>query len=71
MSKAQRLLSYSLLSLITSNHIASANATGADEEEEEPDPKTKGLMNEDRAWCWREGCEGTPFIPPCLIISMP
>ncbi|KAF8889661.1 hypothetical protein BD779DRAFT_1611017 [Infundibulicybe gibba] len=45
MSKAERLLSYSLLSLIT-------------EEEEQYNPKDKGLLNDDGAWCWRENCKG-------------
>ncbi|KAF7325862.1 SH3 and PX-domain-containing 3 [Mycena kentingensis (nom. inval.)] len=56
MSKAERLLSYSLLSLITSQPLASAPVTGASLEEEEYNAKGKGLMNEDGAWCWREGC---------------
>ncbi|PSS03721.1 hypothetical protein PHLCEN_2v3946 [Hermanssonia centrifuga] len=60
MSKAQRLLAYALLSLVTSKPLASA-PTMADisEEDEEADSKLKGHMNEDGAWCWREGCEGT------------
>ncbi|KAL0959925.1 hypothetical protein HGRIS_011590 [Hohenbuehelia grisea] len=57
MSKADRLLSYSLLSLITSKPLASAPTTGATQEDEEVDAKGKGLMNSDGAWCWREGCE--------------
>ncbi|KAF7316396.1 SH3 and PX-domain-containing 3 [Mycena indigotica] len=56
MSKAERLLSYSLLSLITSQTLASAPVTGASVEEEEYNVKGKGLLNEDGAWCWREGC---------------
>ncbi|KAJ7064910.1 hypothetical protein C8F01DRAFT_1128718 [Mycena amicta] len=56
MSKAERLLSYSLLSLITSQPLASAPVTGASVEEEEYNAKGKGLLNEDGAWCWREGC---------------
>ncbi|KAF8960308.1 hypothetical protein BDZ97DRAFT_1665982 [Flammula alnicola] len=66
MSKAERLLSYSLLSLITSKPIASAPAPGITSEEEGEDTpkhsnekgadKKKGLMNKDGAWCWREGC---------------
>ena len=58
MFKAQRLLSYSLLSLITSKPLASAPTTGISEEDEEDDSKPKGHMNADGAWCWREGCEG-------------
>ncbi|KAK7044602.1 SH3 and PX-domain-containing 3 [Favolaschia claudopus] len=57
MSKAERLLSYSLLSLITSKPLASAPVTGASEEEEDYNAKDKGLLNEDGAWCWREGCQ--------------
>ncbi|KAJ7640857.1 hypothetical protein DFH06DRAFT_1052595 [Mycena polygramma] len=56
MSKAERLLSYSLLSLITSKPLASAPVTGASEEEEDYNAKGKGLLNDDGAWCWREGC---------------
>ncbi|KAJ3516486.1 hypothetical protein NLJ89_g1092 [Agrocybe chaxingu] len=71
MSKAERLLSYSLLSLITSKPLAAAPATGAtsDEEGDTPSPyekvrdKQKGLMNKDGAWCWREGCS------ECLKLS--
>jgi sorting nexin-9/18/33 len=58
MSKAERLLSYSLLSLITSKPLASAPVTGASEEEEDYNAKGKGLLNDDGAWCWREGCQG-------------
>ncbi|KAJ7754502.1 hypothetical protein B0H16DRAFT_1542579 [Mycena metata] len=57
MSKAERLLSYSFLSLITSKPLASAPVTGASEEEEDYNAKGKGLLNEDGAWCWREGCQ--------------
>ncbi|TCD62757.1 hypothetical protein EIP91_006429 [Steccherinum ochraceum] len=60
MSKGQRLLAYSLLSLITSQPLASsAPSLGADEDEEnEVDGrKVKGHMNADRAWCWREHCD--------------
>ncbi|KAI0918426.1 hypothetical protein AcV5_002420 [Taiwanofungus camphoratus] len=56
MSKAERLLSYSLLSLVTSKPLASAPTTGI-EEEDEDSGKTKGLMNQDGAWCWRDECE--------------
>ncbi|KAJ7211387.1 hypothetical protein GGX14DRAFT_624604 [Mycena pura] len=57
MSKAERLLSYSLLSLITSQPLASAPVTGVSEEEEDYNAKGKGLLNESGAWCWREGCQ--------------
>jgi len=63
MSKYQRLLSYSLLSLITSTPLASApqqpNGLTHEDEEEEEDTSRKGLLNADAAWCWRENCEGT------------
>ncbi|KAK1235708.1 hypothetical protein PQX77_001079 [Marasmius sp. AFHP31] len=57
MSKAERLLSYSLLSLIISKPLASAPTTGLVEEDEEYSSKDKGLVNENGAWCWREGCK--------------
>ncbi|KAG7094035.1 hypothetical protein E1B28_007656 [Marasmius oreades] len=56
MSKAERLLSYSLLSLITTKPLASAPTTGVADEDEEYNSKDKGLINENGAWCWREGC---------------
>jgi sorting nexin-9/18/33 len=58
MSKAERLLAYSLLSLITSKPLASVSRTEVDKEDEEHDVKTKGLLNDDGAWCWREDCRG-------------
>jgi len=75
-SKAERLLSYSLLSLITTKPIAtlpSAGVTTREEDlffqsdQEEPDEseepkKAKGYVNEQGAWCWREGCEGVPSL---------
>ena len=75
MSKAERLLSYSLLSLISAKPIATLPSAGvttreedlyfqSDQEElsesEEP-KKAKGYVNEQGAWCWREGCEGMPL----------
>jgi sorting nexin-9/18/33 len=75
MSKAERLLSYSLLSLISTKPIATLPSAGANtreedlyiqsdreelDESEEPN-KAKGYLNEQGAWCWREGCEGTPL----------
>lgn len=75
MSKAERLLSYSLLSLISAKPIAtlpSAGVTTWEEdlyfqsdredlyESEEP-KKAKGYVNEQGSWCWREGCEGVLF----------
>ncbi|KAL1677997.1 hypothetical protein EV122DRAFT_265207 [Schizophyllum commune] len=57
MAKTERLLSYSLLSLVTSRPLASAPTTGATEEDEQYNVKGKGLLNVDGAWCWRENCE--------------
>lgn len=73
MSKAERLLSYSLLSLITTKPIATLPSAGvtvreedlyfqsereeSDEYEEHEHKKAKGYVNEQGAWCWREGCE--------------
>ncbi|KAF8270474.1 hypothetical protein EI94DRAFT_1777873 [Lactarius quietus] len=74
MSKAERLLSYSLLSLITTKPIATlpnAGVTTREEdsysqsdleeittnEEDKPAKKVNGCVNEEGAWCWREGCE--------------
>ena len=59
MSRAERLLSYSLLALITSKPLATAS-TILEEEDEIPPlvDKGKGTMNADGAWCWREGCTG-------------
>lgn len=61
MSEAERLLSYSLLSLITSKPLAQALTTGVAQEDEEYSSKDKGLLNEDGAWCWREHCPGMAF----------
>ncbi|TFK34438.1 hypothetical protein BDQ12DRAFT_366564 [Crucibulum laeve] len=56
MSKAERLLSYSLLSLITSKPLASAPTTGISEDDDRDATKGKGTMNSQGAWCWREDC---------------
>ncbi|KAH7886935.1 hypothetical protein F5I97DRAFT_1075829 [Phlebopus sp. FC_14] len=56
MSKAERALSYSLLSLIAAKPSSSA-LIGTVEDEENTSPQVAGLVNEDSAWCWREGCE--------------
>jgi sorting nexin-9/18/33 len=75
MSKAERLLSYSLLSLITTKPIATLPNAGVtireedshsmfdledlrDDDEIKPSKKANGYVNEQGAWCWREGCEG-------------
>ena len=59
MSRAERLLSYSLLSLITSKPLATAPTTIEEEDEISPlMDKGKGTMNADGTWCWREGCTG-------------
>jgi len=81
MSKAERLLSYSLLSLITTKPIVTLPSAGvtiqeddlffqsdqeaSDESEEPKTLKAKGYVNEEGAWCWREGCEG---IPPAELV---
>ncbi|KAG6826448.1 hypothetical protein H0H92_015758 [Tricholoma furcatifolium] len=56
MSKAERLLSYSLLSMITAKPLESS-MTGVDEADDVYDVKKKGLSNEHGAWCWRENCQ--------------
>ncbi|KAI0090450.1 hypothetical protein BDY19DRAFT_940221 [Irpex rosettiformis] len=56
MSKAQRLLAYTLLSLITSTPLNEASTPSIPEEEEHDGAKSTGHMNSDGAWCWREGC---------------
>lgn len=62
MSKAERLLSYSLLSLITAKPLAQAPTTGiSEDDDEEPNASTQGHVNEEGAWCWREGCESASF----------
>jgi hypothetical protein len=58
MSKAERLISYSLLSLITSKPLAAAPTTGISEDDGTYNVKGRGLTNKEGAWCWREGCEG-------------
>ena len=61
MSKAERLLSYSLLSLITSKPLTSTTTPTSEEDEHSSNNhngKTKGLVNSYGAWCWREGCVG-------------
>ena len=75
MSKAERLLSYSLLSLITAKPLASSSSTNptpsrinpedSDDDEGGTDAR-RGHVNADGAWCWRENCEGAlvrvPFV---------
>jgi sorting nexin-9/18/33 len=62
MSKAERLLSYSLLSLITGKALASAPMTGLSEDDTLSNPKGKGIVSSDGAWCWREGCAGASLM---------
>ncbi|KAG8987328.1 hypothetical protein FRB94_013426 [Tulasnella sp. JGI-2019a] len=71
MSAAQRALSYSLLSLITCTPTHNNPASPAtpslaysmsqweddDESDENADQSRKGLMNDEGAWCWRDGCD--------------
>jgi len=65
MSRAERSLSYSLLSLITSKPLSSSASEDDQEEDglvgEKGDDKRKGTINKDGAWCWREGCTGKGF----------
>jgi sorting nexin-9/18/33 len=72
MSKAERLLSYSLLSLITSKPLASASTTGISDEYEEQNinDKFKGTMNAEGAWCWKEGCKGQFSMDPDLLDNL-
>ena len=60
MSRAERLLSYSLLALITSKPLASGPTTAPEEEDEIPPltDRCKGAVNAEGAWCWRDGCTG-------------
>ncbi|TFK26567.1 hypothetical protein FA15DRAFT_637246 [Coprinopsis marcescibilis] len=59
MSKAERLLSYILLSLITSRPLNSRSTGDPDEVQgnsTQTQAESKGLMNEEGAWCWRDKC---------------
>ena len=58
MSRAERLLSYSLLALITSKPLASGPTTTPEEEDEIPPlvDRCKDAVNAEGAWCWRDGC---------------
>lgn len=62
LARYQRLLSYSLLSLITSTPLASSASSNPshpeEDDEEEEDTSRAGLINSEGAWCWREGCDG-------------
>ena len=72
MSKAQRLLAYSLLSIITSKPLESASPTGVDEEDEDDDSgRSKGHMNDEGAWCWREGCDGLSLSAHYILDGLP
>ncbi|KAG6850131.1 hypothetical protein H0H93_000753 [Arthromyces matolae] len=57
MSKAERLLSYSLLSMITAKPLASSLATVEDDDEEQESTISKGVINNEGAWCWRDDCQ--------------
>lgn len=43
--------------------------TGISGEEDEANDKARGLVNNDNAWCWREGCkgEGALFYISCVL----
>ena len=60
MSNSERLLSYAILSLITSKPLARAHVIEEDDENGKSviQPARSGLMNHDGAWCWREDCSG-------------
>jgi sorting nexin-9/18/33 len=61
LARYQRLLSYSLLSLITSTPLSKAvvsNTVNEEEEEEEEDTSRAGLLNDQGAWCWKDQCDG-------------
>ncbi|PVG01410.1 PX-domain-containing protein [Serendipita vermifera] len=61
LARYQRLLSYSILSLITSTPLSKAAAPSStntiDEEEEEEDTSRAGLLNNQGAWCWKDQCD--------------
>ncbi|KIM27719.1 hypothetical protein M408DRAFT_163569, partial [Serendipita vermifera MAFF 305830] len=60
LAKYQRLLSYSILSLITSTPLATTPTVTKpteDEEEEAEDTSRAGLLNSEGAWCWKEHCD--------------
>ena len=77
MSRAERMLSYEILGLITSRAFPGASSDEEDEEEQtaaSPQSPTKldglsrrsrrldkGLQNSDGAWCWREDCFGGSY----------
>lgn len=62
MANAQRLLSYGLLSLITSTPFSSGVPSDlqTNDEDEDEDPSRSGLLNDEGSWCWKNGCEGAP-----------
>jgi sorting nexin-9/18/33 len=67
LSRAERLLSYSLLSLITSKPLSSVPEDIQEEDGavgEKGDNQRKGTINKEGAWCWREGCTGKDFQLP-------
>jgi len=62
-SQSERLLSYSMLSMITSKSLSSTPPTDINDEEDthsihsvSSKGKPNGMLNEEGAWCWREGC---------------
>ncbi|GJJ14963.1 hypothetical protein Clacol_009233 [Clathrus columnatus] len=58
MSNTQRLLSYGLLSLISATPFASsAPPPGLQTDQDEEDLSRGGLVNDEGAWCWKDGCE--------------
>ncbi|KAI0322923.1 hypothetical protein OF83DRAFT_1048316 [Amylostereum chailletii] len=76
MSKAERMLSYAFLSLVTAKPLASVseeeqifrNPDVSDEETRNSNPRRgKGRMNEDGAWCWREDCKECLRLTKALV----
>lgn len=64
-ANSQRLFGYSLLGLINSKFVdgPQSEEDAADEGEEEDsmasrNNRAKGLANNQKAWCWRDNCEG-------------
>ncbi|VDC02799.1 unnamed protein product [Peniophora sp. CBMAI 1063] len=78
MSKAERLLSYSLFSLVTGKQLAMTHAEDveSDEEEEPDDPieaakrrarKGKSVVNQAGAWCWKDNCQQCLKLTKALV----
>ena len=74
MSNAERMLSYSLLSLITSSPLASSSIDEEEDDEDIASPsikrqscrQKKGLTDADGAWCWRDDCADCLRLTKCM-----